>query len=93
MSEIVPSKPKFRTRIPDAWRKSIDTRLYWLWNQRLGTVQTIRDRTDDVLDRMAAELIMDAVYSDNLGPLTLVLNRLEGGPTRESVHEEDTLRV
>lgn len=95
MSDNLPEKQlRFRNAIPDQWRSSLDTRLYWLWHQRLGTVQTIRDKTRDALDRTAAEIVMTAVYSDDLNPLILLLQRLEGGPMRDrDLRAEDTLRV
>ena len=84
-SDLVPvSDYRFRGTIPKEWRKSIDTRLYWLWHQRLGTLQQIREKTDDVLDRTAAELVMEAVYGDDLNPLLLLLQRLEGGAVRDT---------
>ncbi len=80
-AELVPVQTfKFRSSVPEAWRGSLDTRLYWLWHQRLGTLQTIQQRADDVLDRTAAELVMLAVYGDDLDSLMLLLRRLEGGP-------------
>ena len=80
-TELVPVTAfKFRSNVPEDWRKSIDTRLYWMWHQRLGTIQSIREKTTDVLDRTAAELVMQAVYGDDLSSLMLLLRRLEGGP-------------
>lgn len=81
---------KFRSNVPEDWRKSIDTRLYWMWHQRLGTVQMIREKTTDVLDRTAAELVMQAVYGDDLSSLLLLLRRLEGGPMGDREHQDDT---
>ena len=88
---------KFRSNVPEEWRKTIDTRLYWLWHQRLGTLQMIREKTNDVLDRTAAELVMQAVYGDDLASLLLLLRRLEGGPlgdrATQASDEPEPLRV
>lgn len=94
MSDNLPERQqRFRNGVPQEWRKSIDTRLYWMWHQRLGTIQQIREKTDDVLDRTAAEIVMEAVYSDELNPLILLLQRLEGGPMRDRDLPAEELRV
>lgn len=97
-AELVPvTTYKFRSNVPEDWRKTIDTRLYWMWHQRLGTIQMIREKTTDVLDRTAAELVMQAVYGDDLSSLLLLIRRLEGGPMgdreRQRNGEDEPLRV
>lgn len=95
-AELVPVTTfKFRSNVPEEWRKTIDTRLYWMWHQRLGTIQSIKQNTRDVLDRTAAELVMQACYGDDLSSLMLLLRRLEGGPMSDRApHEPDEpLRV
>lgn len=92
--ELVPAKAqRFRNNVPTEWRKSIDTRIYWMWHQRLGTIQQIREKTTDVLDLTAAELVLEAVYGDDLNPLILLLQRLEGGTQRDDRLQEQTLRL
>ena len=51
---------RFRNSIPDAHRKSIDTRIQWLWNQRFGTVQQVWQSSKDMLDHTAATLVLQA---------------------------------
>lgn len=78
-SEIELSARRFRNTIPDAHRKSIDTRIQWLWNQRFGTVQQVWQNSRDVLDKTAATLILQAVFAKDLDSIAQVLQRLEGG--------------
>lgn len=77
MSELVVKR--YRKRVPDAHRQSLDTRLRWLWNQRFGTIQTIWKDSDDTLDKTACTLILQALMAKDLPSLTLLLQRLEGG--------------
>ena len=93
--DLVPEKAqRFRNSVPAEWRKSIDTRIYWMWHQRLGTIQQIREKTHDVLDLTAAELVLEAVYGDDLNPLILLLQRLEGGSQRDDrLQGQQTLRL
>ena len=58
MSSELVSTRKFRSEIPELHRASLDTRLHWLWHQRFGTVQTIWQKSPDVLDHTAATLIL-----------------------------------
>ena len=82
MSELVPTGPsrKFRGQIPDKHRTSLDTRIMWLWNQRFGTVQTVWQRTNNVLDKTAATLILQAILGQDLDSIHQVFQRIEGGP-------------
>ena len=57
---------RFRNEIPAAHRKSIDTRIAWLWNQRFGTVQQVWNNSRDLLDKTAATLILQAVFAKDL---------------------------
>lgn len=87
---------KFRKQVPAAHRQSLDTRIAWLWNQRFGTVQTIWKDSDDVLDKTAATLILQAIMAKDLTSITLLLQRLEGGSiTDEAVADrsDGPLRV
>ena len=85
---------KFRRRIPEAHRASVDTRIQWLWMQRFGTVQTVWKETDDVLDRTACTLMLQAVMAEDLGSIQLVFRRLEGGSlTDEENVERGTLKI
>ena len=85
---------KFRTRVPDAHRASLDTRLLWLWNQRFGTVQTIWQQSDDVLDHTACTLILQAIMAKDLNSIQLLFQRIEGGAqSDETVLETSSIRV
>lgn len=85
---------KLRSNIPIAHRVSDDARIQWLWSQRLATVQSVYARTDNVRDRMAATLVLQAAMSSNLPSIELVLRRLEGGAvTDEAVQEGESLVI
>lgn len=86
---------KFRKQIPEKHRKSLDTRLTWLWNQRFGTVQTVYSETNDVLDRTAATMILQCILGEDLESIKLLLYRLEGGAIydQEIVEREESLRI
>lgn len=81
--------PKFRKRVPEAHRTSVDTRLAWLWHQRWGTVQTVWKDSPDLLDRMACELLMQAILGSDLRSIELIFTRLEGGPLADSLIGEN----
>lgn len=68
--------------MPDSHRKSLDTRLWWLWNQRLGTVQRVWQASQhgDVLDHTAATLILQAIIGKDLASIQQLFRRIEGGP-------------
>lgn len=74
---------KLRHSIPREHKLSTDTRLQWLWNQRLFVVQSIMIRSTDILDRMAATLVVTATMTADLGAIELLLRRLEGGPVED----------
>lgn len=83
---------KFRHAIPKEHQYSLDTRLAWLWNQRSGTVQSVRENSPDVLDHTAASMVLQALFSRDLNSIALLLRRLEGGAvTDEQVEESDGL--
>jgi hypothetical protein len=92
-TEIVASELRFRTTIPDAHRKSIDTRIAWLWNQRFGTVQQVWQSSKDTLDKTAATLILQAVFAKDLESITQVFQRLEGGALVDTELAERVIRV
>lgn len=90
---IVPVR-KFRSRVPEGHRASLDTRLQWLWCQRFGTVQMIWKDSPDVLDHTAATLILQAIMGKDLESISQLFNRLEGGSVSDAVIlEQDTMRV
>lgn len=70
---------KFRKQIPDTHRQSLDTRLQWLWHQRFGTVQMVWKESDDILDKTACTLILQAIMHKDLNSIDLLFQRLEGG--------------
>lgn len=92
-SELQPSELRFRNQIPDAHRKSIDTRIAWLWNQRFGTVQQVWQNSKDVLDHTAATLILQAVFAKDLDSITQVFQRLEGGALMDSELADRVIRL
>jgi len=86
---------KLRSNIPKEHRVSDDSRLQWLWNQRMAVVQNIYVSTPDIRDRLAATLVISATISANLPSIELLLRRLEGGSqSDESVLEgEESLSI
>jgi hypothetical protein len=84
---------RFRNTIPDAHRKSIDTRIAWLWNQSFGTVQQVWNNSKDLLDVTAATLILQAVFAKDLESITQIFQRLEGGALVDSEMDEQVIRL
>lgn len=70
---------RWRARVPEQHKTSLDTRIAWLWNQRFGTVQMVWDKSEDVLDHTAATLILQAILANDLVSIEILFNRLEGG--------------
>lgn len=92
--DIELSERRFRTTIPDAHRKSLDTRIAWLWNQRFGTVQQVWQSSKDMLDHTAATLILQAVFAKDLDSIAQVLQRIEGGALVDSdLADRQVIRV
>lgn len=90
MSEEVVSR--LRTTIPEDHRASDDSRLEWLWSQRIVVVQSIYMKTNDIRDRMAASLVLQAAWMAQLPSIELLLRRLEGAAiSDEAVQEDDGL--
>lgn len=94
-SKELTAQLRFRNEIPQDHRKSIDTRIAWLWNQRFGTVQQVWQSSKDMLDHTAATLILQAVFAKDLDSITQVLQRLEGGALTDSelADREQVIRV
>lgn len=76
----VEARWKWRLRVPESHRSSLDTRIVWLWNQRFGTVQSIYMHSPDILDKTAAMLFLQAVMAKDLDSITQIFDRLEGSP-------------
>ena len=92
--EVVETKKKsaLRSEIPAKHCASDDTRLQWLWNQRLVTAANIFYKTKDARTRMAASLVMTATAQGDLGAISLLLQRLEGGAiSDQEVLESDSM--
>lgn len=70
---------RYRKRIPEEHRSSMDTRIQWLWMQKFGTVQTIWANTDDVLDKTACTVFLQAAMAKDLNSIATIFQRLEGG--------------
>jgi len=93
---VATTQRKYRKQVPESHRKSLDTRLLWLWNQRFGTVQTIWKDSPDVLDVTACTLILQSIMGKDLASIQLLLQRLEGGSLIDEVNEDrpvEPLRV
>jgi hypothetical protein len=89
--EIVPIR-RPRTQTPKSVKDSTDTRMEWLWDQRLEVVGTIYLRSPDLLDVMAARTVLDATLSANLSSIELLLQRIEGGAVSDqTIVEGDSL--
>lgn len=80
---------RYRRQIPEAHQRSMDTRVAWLWNQRVGTVQSIWEHSPDVLDKTAATMILQALLGKDLPSIALIFRRLEGGPVPDEVIADD----
>ena len=92
-SRELTSQLRFRNEIPSEHRKSIDTRIAWLWNQRFGTVQQVWQSSKDMLDKTAATLILQAVFAKDLDSIAQVFQRLEGGAISDTELSERVIRV
>jgi hypothetical protein len=84
---------KYRHSIPREHRVTLDTRLAWLWNQRFGTVQTIWLESDDLHDKLAATIMLQAVVASDLNNIALVFRRLEGGALPDEVTLDGVLTL
>lgn len=94
MSELIPTPSrKFRHEVPREHRKTLDTRIVWLWNQRFGTVQSVWQNSTDTLDHLAATMLLQAILAKDLNNVALVFRRLEGGAQVDTVVAEEALRI
>lgn len=92
----VPTEYRYRSEVPREHKATMDTRLQWMWNQRLGTIQTIWQKSRDVQDRTVADLILQAIWGSDLTSIELILSRLEGGPQSDEEtlkHENVSIRI
>ena len=81
-----------KSEIPSEHCASNDTRLVWLWNQKMATAQSIYARTKDIESKMAASLILEAAMLGDLDAIELLLRRLEGAAVSDQeVLEGDSL--
>jgi len=80
---------RWKSNVPIAHRTSLDTRLRWLWHQRFGTVQTVYMESQDLLDKTAATLILQAIMSQDLRSIQQLFQRLEGGALHDEALVED----
>ena len=93
-TEITPVQQKFRKRVPEEFQQSMDTRLYWLWNQKFGTIQTIYQHSPDLLDRTACTIILQSILGGDLDSISLLFQRIEGGPVGdEAILEQTSMQV
>ena len=85
MSEVVAiTTSKYRHEVPSDHRSTLDTRLLWLWHQRFGTVQSVYSYSEDLLDRTAATLILQAIMAKDLKSIQQLFQRIEGGPVLDT---------
>ena len=84
-NELEPAQRRWRNKVPQEHRASLDTRIVWLWNQRFGTVQSVYKESPDILDTTAATLILQAVLGRDMKAVQQLFTRIEGG----SVYDED----
>lgn len=85
---------KFRSRVPESHRASLDTRIQWLWHQRFGTVQMVWKDSPDILDNTAATLILQAIMGKDLDSITQLFDRLEGGAVVDKeLLDQDSMRI
>jgi hypothetical protein len=93
----MPSKDIVRrmlTNIPEEHTASDDTRLEWLWMQRIIVVQNIYSKTTSARDKMAASLVLNAAWMANLPSIEILLRRLEGGSVQDTaIQEDETLPI
>lgn len=88
------ARKNYRSDIPEKHRATNDTRLVWLWNQRLVVVQMIFLRTKNPLDKLACALVLQATLSSDLSSIELLLRRLEGGAVSdETMVEVESLPI
>lgn len=82
-------QPRLLNAIPRKHQSSDDTRLLWLWNQRLAVVQNIYLNSTDLRDKMAATVILTAtIGGGQLPAIELLLRRLEGGAVSDETIQE-----
>jgi hypothetical protein len=93
-AEVVQMR-RWRSEIPKSHRTNLDTRLYWLWHQRFGTVQMVYSKSEDILDRTAATLILQAIMARDLRSIQQLFQRLEGGSIydQDIIDNEQALRI
>ena len=91
-SDVVPVR-QYRTQVPADHKGSLDTRLHWLWHQRFGTVQTVYQRSEDILDVTAATLILQCIMAKDLKSIQQLFNRIEGGAVEDQEIIDGTLRI
>jgi len=72
-------KRRYRNEVPAAYKQSPDSRLAWLWNQKFGTVKAVWENSNDLQDRMAADLLLHAIIDSDITAIKLIFERLEGG--------------
>ena len=90
---VIPLEKKWRRSIPEEHRKTLDTRLLWLWHQRFGTVQMVWKESQDVLDHTACTIILQAIAGNDLNNISLLIRRLEGGAQIDESVAGSDLRI
>lgn len=95
-AEIVPLEDRrYRSKVPKEHCTNLDTRLQWLWHQKFGTVQMVYTKSEDLLDKTAATLILQAIMAKDLKSIQQLYQRLEGGALfdDDSLDDEGGVRI
>ena len=83
---------RLRSEIPAEHKKTTDTRLQWLWMQRLAVTMNIKLNSKDPLDVMAANLTIAAAWTNYMPSIETLIRRLEGGPVSDqTMVEQDSM--
>jgi len=80
---------RWRNKVPNEYKGNLDERLQWMWHQKFGTVQTVYLESDDLLDKTAATLVLQAIMGRDLRSIQQLFQRLEGG----SVTDQSILTI
>lgn len=80
MSTAIVKQQRFRSEIPRKHKASLDTRIAWLWRNRWGTVEAVYQDSRDPVDRMVAQIFIQAVVYKDIESIRLIFNRLAGAP-------------
>ena len=92
-TEVLAPQGKYRRSIPVSHQTDLDTRVRWLWMQRFGTIQTIWSESEDTFDKVACQLIMQAILERDLESIKIIFQRLEGGAVSDASINEGSVKI